>query len=86
VLGTLIAVFVLLASVWAVDATRRRVDRRPVSDDAVVVADYWNSEITGPQDLAAQADLNADGFVNEADLAIVLDNLGTTGWGPSQQP
>jgi len=39
VLGTLIAVFVLVASVWAVDATRRRIDRSPVSDDAVVVAD-----------------------------------------------
>lgn len=57
-------------------------DFRVDIDDAVVVADYWNSEITGPEDPAATADLNADGIVDQADLGIVLDNLGSTGWGP----
>jgi dockerin type I repeat protein len=51
--------------------------------DAVMIADYWDSEITGPDDPAAVADLNGDGIVDDADLAMVLDNLGITGWGPS---
>jgi hypothetical protein len=53
--------------------------------DEILQSDVWLQQAVPPLQIAIQADLNADGWVNQVDLKIVLDNWGA-GCNPLPQP
>jgi len=56
-------------------------DFRVDDEDVAVVAGCQGVSVSGPDDPAAAADLNADGVIDAADLEIVQNHLGTVAWG-----